>query len=111
MRCEESLGTTGRDTDISLRVVQKVADELDVSPREVEPIYESIDPDALNQLIRTTTDQNVRVEFTVAGCTVVVYGTGAVEVTGPTAASDQETHEESDGDVDSRQDRRGVYEG
>lgn len=96
MSCDEPLAQTGRGTDVSLRVVRKVADELEVDPLEVKPLYESINPDALNQLFQapSAAGHDVRVAFTIAGCDVVVYGSGTVEVSETAATSRQESDED-----------------
>lgn len=96
MQCDESFATERWETDVSQVVVQKVADAREVDPLEVETIYETINPDALNRLFQTPTPagHNDRVEFTLAGCDVVVYGTGTVEVTGPSAMAGQGIDEE-----------------
>jgi hypothetical protein len=62
-----------------------VANALDVDPLDIDPLYESIDPDALNDLFRDPAQSfsERRVEFTIQGCDVVVYGDGEVEVAAP----------------------------
>lgn len=78
---------TGQSNDdaVSEQVITAVADARDVDPLDLPPLYNVIDPDALNQLF----DQGIggggpgRVIFTMAGCEVVVHSDTEVEVTAP----------------------------
>ncbi len=68
---------------VSQRVIAAVADETGKEPTEVGPLYHVIDPDALDRLFSATRGGSRAqgyVEFTFAGCNVVVRGTGDVEV-------------------------------
>lgn len=77
----QHLSTT---TDVSSTVVMAVADATDTSPFELPPLYDSIDPDALDELFQSSGDgrsrSGIHVTFTMAGCTVTVAD-GAVTVT------------------------------
>ena len=77
-------GETFEECSTSHRVITAVAEETGNDPTEVGPLYHVIDPDALDRLF-SSTGKNVRsggsVEFTFAGCDVVVHGSGEVEVT------------------------------
>jgi hypothetical protein len=81
------------DRSVSAVVVDSVADALGVSPLELEtPLYQVIDPDALNDLFAptpTTEREPSRVSFTYAECEVTVQGRGEVVVQ-PTVESDFE---------------------
>lgn len=73
------------DEQIDNTVILAVAEALDVSPIELEtPLYEVIDGEALKNIFsagnRGADLDSMRVEFTWAGCTVVVHGTGRVVV-------------------------------
>ncbi|RQG92250.1 HalOD1 output domain-containing protein [Natrarchaeobius chitinivorans] len=59
---------------VSLAIVDAVAERRDVDPVDLPPLYEWIEPDALNGLFDPATRGgcNCRLEFTYAGCTVVV---------------------------------------
>ena len=72
---------------LSSRVVLEVAAELDADPLELDPLYERVDPEALNALFRTSRPSRPddRVELTIEGCDVTVYGTGRIEVSARTA--------------------------
>lgn len=74
----------GAEHPVSGRVVQTVADRADSDPLELPPLYESVDPDALDAFVRGTADG--RVEFRYAGYAVTVDSRGEVEVEEPLAA-------------------------
>jgi hypothetical protein len=82
-----STTTTGRtfeEQSTSQRVITEVAEETGKEPTEVGPLYHVIDPDALDRLFSATRGSGRNqgyVEFTFAGCDVVVHGDGEVEVT------------------------------
>lgn len=77
-------------TSISNRVATEVADTLNVDPLEIDPLYENIDPDALDGLFQTSArpHSDSYVGFTMEGCTVAVYGSGRIEVAPPDEALD-----------------------
>ncbi|ELZ14904.1 hypothetical protein C477_19217 [Haloterrigena salina JCM 13891] len=74
----------GFDGDISIAVVTAVAAERDVEPTELPPLYESIDPDALDALFeptRTSGPRRGRLEFTYDGHAIVVECGSDLEIT------------------------------
>lgn len=79
--------TTSDDvsTPLSQRVTTEVAKALDADPLEIEPLYNAIDPDALNKIFESPARRGMRrsgqVSFTLAGCEVSVHSTGFVDVT------------------------------
>lgn len=60
-------------------IVDALADAADVSPMELDPIYESIDPDALSRLMNGS-DTDLSVTFTHGRHNVQVYDDGTVIV-------------------------------
>jgi len=77
-------GDSVEEPSTSQRVIEAVSEATDSDPTEVGPLYHVIDPDALDRLFAATpgrTRVGGRVEFTFAGCDVVVRGDGEVEVT------------------------------
>lgn len=73
------------DDRISAAVVDALADANGVDPLELDPLYETIDPDALDSLF-STTDGSTRthhgkVRFTTNGYEVEVTSTGRVHLT------------------------------
>lgn len=77
----------GTTESISERVVSAVADARGVDPLQLAPLYEVVDPDALDSLFQgasTETDRVVgRAVFSMAGCEVVVHSSGDIDVTAP----------------------------
>ena len=69
---------------LSVTVVTAVSDALGAEPTAVDPLYWSIDPDALDALFESTVDESgssVQVAFVHDGCSVAVRGDGEVLVT------------------------------
>jgi hypothetical protein len=84
-------GELFEQSSTSQRVITAVAETTGNDPTEVGPLYRVIDPDALDRLFDATpTNARAagRVEFTFAGCDVVVHGNGAVEVAEIDAGAD-----------------------
>ena len=80
---QQNAVSVAAETTPSERVVAAVAAATDRDPTDVGPLYHAIDPDALDRLFETTrraTRGVGRVEFSIAGCDVVVHGGGEVEV-------------------------------
>ena len=62
-------------------VISAVSDASGLDMFELPPLYEAIDPDALNELFTSRSEPAVgKVSFEYAGYDVVVCGTGVVEV-------------------------------
>lgn len=68
----------------SHRVVERVADEVGTEPTQLEPLYSSIDPDALDTLFADSTGATgsgvVELTFRYAGYRIVVAQDRSVEV-------------------------------
>ena len=62
----------------SEKAVTGIADVNDVAETELAPLYEAVDPDALDSLLRSSGID--RVEFTHCGCLVSIYADGRVDV-------------------------------
>ncbi|WP_226482068.1 HalOD1 output domain-containing protein [Natrinema amylolyticum] len=67
---------------ISLRVVEALADATDTETYELEPLYNVVDPEALDQLFRSDSSAAVSVEFEYDGLLVGVRSDGTVTVDG-----------------------------
>ena len=82
------------DEPPSLAVVSVVADVTDNGPLELEPLYNSIDPDALDGLFQMSRAGPSRtggqVSFTFEGCDVVVHGDRQVVVKPPRGGENTE---------------------
>ena len=79
------IGSTdnGFDGDVSIAIVTAIATKRDVEPTELPPLYESIDPDALDALFaptRTGGPRRGRLEFTYDGHDVVVECDEGLEI-------------------------------
>lgn len=66
----------------SLAVMEALAAIRHCEPTELEPLYRAIDPDALDRLVASGTDQ-LRIGLTVDGFDVVVTGDRRLEITPP----------------------------
>ena len=73
-------------TDVapSTAVIEAIAKESGRDPTELEPLYESIDPEALDQLIRSNGanphDHTLTVSFSFCGYAVVIQSGGLVKL-------------------------------
>ncbi|WP_458210846.1 HalOD1 output domain-containing protein [Haladaptatus sp. NG-SE-30] len=69
----------------SIQIINAVSDATDCPVEELDPLYDAIDPDALDRLYSPTYHGDVRsggeVTFLYAGYQVVVDGSGTVELT------------------------------
>lgn len=72
------------DQNVSMAVVDAVAEAKNVSPTEIQPpLYRVIDTDALNQLFRPDADARAsdpRASFRYAGYEITVCGRGEVAI-------------------------------
>lgn len=65
-------------------VVEAVAEAKGVDPLDLDPLYDVIDPDALEGMFQFPgrgPDASLELRFTMAGCTVVITGDGDVTAT------------------------------
>lgn len=60
-------------------IIEAVGRAKGVDPLELDPLYEEVDPGAINDLI-TRSGETVRVEFEYEGYTVLVRGDGRIQV-------------------------------
>lgn len=69
---------------VSHRVIEAVADEREVDPLELEPLYRVLDPDCLDGIVREEPSllgrDPHRIEFTFGGCRVTVRSDGSIAV-------------------------------
>lgn len=88
---ESSTGSTpaaeaerSADESVTEAVISTVADVTDSDPTSMTPLYDVVDPEALDKLFRTDglgTDRTPsRIEFAYGGCDVAVTGDGVVRV-------------------------------
>lgn len=60
--------------------MEEIADREDASHTDFPPLYETLDPQALEELIESVGDNPLTIEFDYNRYTVRVYGNGTVEV-------------------------------
>ena len=72
----------GRETATEA-VIQTVAETTDTDPLELPPLYETIDPDALDALIADM--QAGTISFTYTDCEITVHSDGTVTIDEPPA--------------------------
>ena len=85
MQTATSEAGTVDDEVTSQAVVTAVAEETGTDPMELDPLFNAVDSDALNALLRShdagIDSSLLEVEFTYAGCEVRVASDGAVQAT------------------------------
>lgn len=75
---------------VSERVVQRVAAETETDQLDLLPLYEAIDPEALDSMVDKLSDGEV--SFAYAGTTVTVDNNGAIRLTTNSAAATTDSH-------------------
>lgn len=80
-----SVSAAGRETNPSETVIDEVAAREGVDPLDLErPLFESIDPEALDSLVESAVERPgrspVEIEFSYAGYDVTVTSDGSVDV-------------------------------
>ena len=70
-------------TPASMAVIATLADVMDADPVELDPLHSTVDPDALDDLVRvrTGTDGDIHVTFTHEDHAITVYSYGVVTIT------------------------------
>ena len=72
----------GSDATLSATLVRAVADLADEDPLAIDPLYETIDPDTLNEFVGADELPDVAgtVTFTYEGLEVTVHASGLLEL-------------------------------
>lgn len=73
------------ETEPSVAVVQAVAEVAHRDPLDLEPLYRSVDTDALDAIVTDAGDSNLSVSFDVEEFDVTVRGDASIEVRPPQA--------------------------
>jgi len=79
-----NVSTDGADADaasLTERIVEASADVAGSDSLDLPPLYDAVDPDALEALYDRDGTDGPEVKFTYAGCGVTVHGDGSVSVT------------------------------
>lgn len=75
------------DEPVTAAVVRGVATVMNTPPTELQPIYETVDPDALDLVFDSTPgnpeSRDISVTFRFNECEVRVHATGTIEITPP----------------------------
>lgn len=81
-------------TSASMTVIATLAEAMDADPVELDPLHSTVDPDALNTLVRVRngTNGDIHVTFTHEGHRITVHSYGVVTIT-PGHESAAETNE------------------
>lgn len=66
---------------ISVAIVQEIAALEGADPTELPPLYDSVDTDALDALVRHSDAEDLTIEFDYGDYRVSVEGTGEITVT------------------------------
>lgn len=69
--------------DASVAVTKGLADVRKCDVTDLDPLYESLDPDALDRLVASASD-SMSISFTVDGFDVAIVGGKFLEVSAPT---------------------------
>ncbi|MFD1685837.1 HalOD1 output domain-containing protein [Halobellus litoreus] len=71
-------------TPPSTAIVETIAEATGDNPTALEPLYESVDPDALNALLTSvpsrTAGRDLRISLSVDGHAITVFGDGGIVV-------------------------------
>lgn len=65
---------------VSIEIVQRVATATGRDESELPPLYESVNPEALDSLVDSLSAPSVSITFTYLDFTVTVTGTGTVQL-------------------------------
>lgn len=70
------------DTAASELLVETIADIADANPLELEPLYESVDPDAVDEFVDSDSHPDVggHMSFVFVGYDVRVHASGLLEI-------------------------------
>lgn len=66
--------------ELCLSIVDAVATATDREPREMSPLFSTLDSDALQRLLTTSGIDEVQVSFSYEGCALVVSNSGDLVV-------------------------------
>lgn len=61
-------------------VVSLVAETEERDPLDLPPLYEAVDPEALDQLCASPSESNIKISFSYCGYTVLIEGSGIVQL-------------------------------
>lgn len=78
---------TFETTSASVAVLQALGAIKHCDPTDIDPLYETVDPDALDTVVESASDE-LRVTLSIEGFEVVVTGDRRLEITPPSRSTD-----------------------
>jgi hypothetical protein len=76
---QAGLNMNGAERSVSELVIQKVAEVTDRDPVDLPPLYHSVDPDAVDELVESLS--NGTIQFTYANQEIVITSRGEIALT------------------------------
>jgi len=76
----EEVTAVCRQDRVAETIVVTLAETMGKDPLTMEPLYDVVDPNALDRLVESASGQ-LKIEFSMADCTVTVHGDGKIVVT------------------------------
>lgn len=71
------------DESVCLAVLRTVAAVSNKTPTDLPPLYEAVDPDALEELMRSDSGQTIEATFPYFGYVITVRSDGEISVSSP----------------------------
>lgn len=69
-----------QSTDYIYNITEQVAEREETDPRGLDPLQNTVDTDALTQLVDSTTGNDIAIGFSYHGYYVTVNGNGSISV-------------------------------
>lgn len=108
----DAVQTDSSDDAISRRVIDAVAETKGVDALDLDPLYDTIDPDALDVLFGDDASRSsTELRFEFEGCEVLIEGDGEVSITPPEgdlATIEAGSHSDQDASRGGIEDRCGI---
>lgn len=95
-KADSNGGGNGRETDtyhttydpdtpgsLPVAIIELVSGAIGKEPKAMDPLFDVVDPDALDALFRSRETRTGRIEFGFCGCEVRAVSGGEVLVSGP----------------------------
>jgi len=81
MANKRTMRTTGRNDELCTEIAETVAEAADVDPLELDPLYDVVDPEVIEELLKTpSVAEESSITFTYTGHQVTVEGEGVILV-------------------------------
>lgn len=66
--------------DLTYTIVQKIADRTETDPLDLPPLFDTIDPDVLQDLVKSSEEATTTIRFDYCSYDVQVSGNGNINV-------------------------------